>query len=206
MALKSIGIAGYMGSGKTTCCQMLAGAGGYRIIDGDREAKNEMIQNAEVQRQLVAHFGQDVLENNVLSFKKLGIIVFSDIEKLRTLNTIVHPLLLDRLHKTIFQGGGTVMVVDAALLPLWDIEEWFDLRLWIHASFSTRLERMLGKGLSLSEEEIRRRMGMQEILFKPPAVRSWSYIMNEGDSALLKTTVTSCIRNFYDKQHGISIK
>lgn len=177
----AVGIAGYMGSGKTTCCRLLANAGEFEIFDGDQEAKEIMNRNTVLKDKLVADFGADVVENNTISFKNLGAIVFRDIEKLHRLNAIVHPVLLERLHYTIFKKRSRVIVIDAALLPLWNIDEWFDLRLWVDASFTTRLGRLLQKAPGLGEEEIRRRMRIQESLVAIPSVRSWKHVLNEAE-------------------------
>ncbi|MBN1575748.1 MAG: dephospho-CoA kinase [Chitinispirillaceae bacterium] len=196
MALHCIGIAGYMGSGKTTCCRLLAGTGAFRIIDGDNEAKAIMNRTPAVQEKLAAAFGSNIVENNTISFKKLGEVVFSDSEKLHRLNTIVHPLLLERLHKTIFKRRRGTVVIDAALLPLWNIDEWFDRRIWIDASSATRYGRLVHKMPAFSEEEIRRRMQMQETLFSAPPAASWNYINNEGGIHRLTASVWSCIHGF----------
>ncbi|MBN1309396.1 MAG: dephospho-CoA kinase [Chitinispirillaceae bacterium] len=193
MALHCIGIAGYMGSGKTTCCRLLAGAGEFRIIDGDKKAKAIMNRTPALREKIAAAFGSGVVENNLISFSNLGEVVFSDSEKLRRLNTLVHPLLLERLHKTIFKKRAGVVVIDAALLPLWNIDEWFDLRLWIDASFGVRFGRLVRKLPALSEEKIIRRMRVQEMLFGAPTSASWIHIVNEGDCDHLMAAVWACI-------------
>ncbi len=190
----TIGIAGYMGGGKTTCCRMLADSGGFQIIDGDRSAKELMINTEPIKEELVAAFGESVISDNNISFENLGSIVFGDMEKLRRLNEIVHPRLLERLRQTIFSKERSgVVVVDAALLPLWNIDEWFNIRIWIDASFEARLKRMTRKMTKLSKEDIIRRMRIQESVLKAPSPSSWKYIINEEEPERMKESVISYI-------------
>ena len=110
------------------------------------------------------------------------------------MNAIVHPLLLERLHYTIFKKRTGVIVIDAALLPLWNIDEWFDLRIWVDASFTTRLGRLLRKTPALDEEEIGRRMRMQETLLNAPSIPSWKYVLNEAEPEHMHACVRSWIQ------------
>jgi dephospho-CoA kinase len=180
MRLKKIGIAGYMGSGKSTFCAILGEMGGYKVINGDAEAKKIMMGHLQIQERLISTFGSEIIENRALSFSKLGTIVFNSMEKLLQLNTIVHPILLDSLRNMIFNSLENSIVVDAALLPIWNIDDWFDERIWINASSAIRLERILAKGILTDKETIRQRIQMQETLFAAPSRRSWKYIANEG--------------------------
>ena len=189
-----IGIAGYMGSGKTTLARFLSEKRSYRIIHADEEAKQVMVQNHTLHKKLQDIFGFHIVKNGSLSFSILGSIVFNNVDKLRQLNTIVHPVLLDHLHKTIFKyRTNDITILDGALLPFCAIDEWFTTRIWIDASFDTRLKRQLGKKLMLKEEEIKVRMHMQEELFPKPSAQLWKFFSNEGDQQSCFLSVLSFI-------------
>ncbi|MCX7727482.1 MAG: dephospho-CoA kinase [Chitinispirillaceae bacterium] len=176
----SIGIAGYMGSGKSTCARLLAEKYGYKVIDADLEAKNLMRESKSITNRLIEEFGDRIIENDILSFKKLGKIVFSNINELKKLNTIVHPPLIEALKRKFFgEDLNEKVVLDASLIPLWHIEEWFSLRLWIKADLETRVKRILAKGSELTESEIRKRAKIQMNLFGEPSEDMWIYIKNE---------------------------
>jgi len=192
----TIGIAGYMGSGKTTCSRALAAEPDVFVVDGDVEARGIMLWNASLQHRLTQSFGEGIVENGTIDFGKLGALVFSDLRELRKLNAIVHPLLLDRLRKTIFERENGIIVVDAAVLPLWNIEDWLDLRIWIDASSETRFARLLHKNSALSAEDIRARMRQQEALFPPPDTENWIYVANERDAGTLCDAVRSHVRKY----------
>jgi dephospho-CoA kinase len=185
MAFKRIGIAGYMGAGKSTAARILASsalAGGGLIIDADLEAKALMTEDQTIRHQLAAAFGESIIGKDGLSFGTLGRIVFGSKEKLLRLNAIVHPALVRRLRSMLLQEHGEdSRIFDAALLPLWNIESLFDTCIWVHARFETRLERLQRTRTDLSEQALRDRMRMQEESLPAPVGMPWKQVDNNGD-------------------------
>lgn len=193
MASIKIGIAGYMGSGKTTCSRFFADAGAA-LINADQEAKILMESEPQIQKQLIAEFGDSILENNKISYHGLGLVVFSSVEPLLRLNSITHPPLLKRLKKLLSICQSEIIVLEAALIPLWNIDNWFDVRIWVNASRQTRLDRMLKKKSALGKEQLIQRMNIQESTFSPPSAQTWCYISNEGSTELLAQKVFSVLQ------------
>ena len=137
-----IGLAGYIGAGKTTCAQILAESGIYQI-SGDQEAKLLIDRDPQIKGQLIDVFGDSILDEiGAISSKKLGTIVFGSVSQMHKLNAIVHPPLIDHLHRLLSEGLSDVVLLDAALIPLWKIDDWFDVRIWVHASFQCRFSRL----------------------------------------------------------------
>lgn len=185
MAFKRIGIAGYMGAGKSTAARILASsalAGGGLIIDADLEAKALMTEDRPIRHELAAAFGGSIIGKDGLSFSTLGQIVFGSREKLLQLNAIVHPALVQRLRSMLLQEHKEEnCILDAALLPLWNIESLFDTCIWVHAPFETRLERLQRTRTDLSEQALRDRMRMQEASLPSPEGMPWRQVDNNGD-------------------------
>lgn len=178
MARINIGIAGYMGSGKSTCVTYLSQGEGV-VVDADAIAKEMMNSDAEIKSKLVEHFGIGILSDETINYTVLGNIAFSSLENLTRLNAIVHPQLLKRLQSIITNIKAPLVICDAALIPYWRIEEWFDVLLWIHASREIRFERLLQKG-GISSEDLKSRIVFQEALFSTPTAARWISISNEG--------------------------
>jgi dephospho-CoA kinase len=175
-----IAIAGYMGSGKTTCSKFLAGLGSV-VIDADKEAKLIMNQSEEIKDSLTRVFGTDVVVQGEIRYSLLGGIVFNTPGDIEKLNQIVHPPLIKHLQDRILSYSDKIVVLDAALVPLWRIESWFNYRLWIDADFEVRLHRLYNlrsKG-GIEMHEYARRMKIQEELFQKPSKDLWDYITNE---------------------------
>jgi len=118
-----IGITGRAGSGKTQFCSFLKEKG-WKIIEADRIGW-ELLKRDEIKTEILKAFGNSVFENNEVSRSELSSLVFTSVDKLKILNRIVHPVLLEELKKQIEQIHEGIVVVDAALIPEWGIGDWF---------------------------------------------------------------------------------
>jgi dephospho-CoA kinase len=173
-----IGIAGFMGAGKSSCAALFAQNRSMRLVDADAEAKLLMENDGRLKDALVLAFGPEIVSRGVLDFAVLGQIAFSSTSGMEKLNGIVHPPLLRRLRDLVFSRAGPC-VVDAALIPLWHIEDWFDWRLWVRAPSALRQSRVAAR-TGLSVEQIRQRMRVQETLMAEPTEANWFFVNNDG--------------------------
>ncbi len=188
-----IAIAGYMGSGKSTCAKFFADAGAM-LINADLEAKVLMENEPGILQELKAEFGDSILENGKISYSRLGSIVFSSVEPLLKLNSITHPPLLKKLKRLLSNEDYPIIVLDAALIPLWNIDSWFDFRIWVEATRKIRMDRILKKKPVIQEEQLLKRMDIQESTFSQPSPQGWSYFSNEGSIELLGQKVFSFLQ------------
>lgn len=85
-----IGLTGPSGAGKGYVCEYLTKLG-FHIINSDEVVKNIYKNNLPLLRKLADIFGNDIIKDGTLDRKKLGEIVFNDNEKLKQLNSIIHP-------------------------------------------------------------------------------------------------------------------
>jgi dephospho-CoA kinase len=177
-------IAGYSGSGKSTVAKLLAPLAGIDapalVIDADIEAKKFISRDGAIIRQLVAVFGPPVMENNEMNFAFLGKMVFNSIEQLLKYNAIVHPPFLPKLRNLLDGQGDQAVILDAALVPLWGIESWFDSCIWVHASFATRVLRVKSRSSSPDPFSVENRLCIQEEVMKEPVDEPWVRLENEG--------------------------
>ena len=175
----SVGIAGYMGSGKSTCARYIASKIDSTLVDVDREAKRLLQDSADIQKQIQEAFGADSCRNHKPRFDILGKRAFKSLHELEKLNAIVHPPLLDRLRGMLdsYSGGG--IIVDAALISFWQIESWFDIVVWVDADREERMERV-ANSVALSRPEIAARMDIQERLVPYPRSNRWYNVYNNG--------------------------
>lgn len=86
---KIIGLTGGIGSGKTTVANYFEQQN-IPVYVADDEAR-KITNSKNVLKKIVAVFGDEVLEHNLLNRKKMGEIVFNDKDKLNQLNAIIHP-------------------------------------------------------------------------------------------------------------------
>jgi dephospho-CoA kinase len=171
-----------MGSGKTTAATYLAA--GSVCINADALAKEVMNSDAHIRAALAAAFGSGILKDGAVDSAALGSIVFASLPALKKLNALVHPPVIAEIDKRIASVTQGLCVVDAALIPLWQTENRFSALYWIEAAAETRLARLVARG-PCAQDEIRRRMRLQQELFLPPQGAPWRIVANQGSVAQL---------------------
>ncbi len=91
--MKIIGITGGIGSGKSVICSVFK-ALGVPVYDADQEAKKLYDNYPELVEKIRSEISEDVFDKNgKLDKKRLAELVFSDPEKLKSLNSMVHPVV-----------------------------------------------------------------------------------------------------------------
>lgn len=112
---KIIGLTGGIGSGKTTIATVFQSYG-IPVYIADDEAK-KIMQSSEIIDAIKNMFGLSIFENEVLNREKLAEIVFSDPEKLKQLNKIVHPAVKRHFDQWILKHKDNPYVIyEAAIL------------------------------------------------------------------------------------------
>ena len=118
--MKTIGLTGGIGSGKSTVSQLLGELGAF-VIDADKVGHEIYLPGKEAWKQVTAAFGQDILApDQTIDRKKLGAIVFGSDDARKKLNSIVHPLMFKdidyRIKEKRADGFTKPIVVEAAIL------------------------------------------------------------------------------------------
>ena len=118
--MRTIGLTGGIGSGKSTVSKILADLGAF-VIDADKVGHEIYLPGKGAWQQISAAFGQDILaEDQTIDRKKLGALVFSSADALHQLNTIVHPIMFKEIEQRIQakrdEGYTSPIVVEAAIL------------------------------------------------------------------------------------------
>lgn len=115
-----LGLTGGIASGKSTVSSVLGELGAV-IVDADAIAREITAPGSPGERQVLAAFGSGVLSpDGSLSRRALGSIVFRDPAKKALLESIVHPLIFDRIREefeTLRRKDCAIIgVLDAPLL------------------------------------------------------------------------------------------
>ena len=114
-----IGIMGGIGSGKSSVAAEFVKLG-CKVIDADKIV-HELLGRKTIKEKIVVSFGRDVLDSKGnIDRKRLGEIVFSDVDKLSLLNGIIHHLVMKRVEELIeqynCQNQAKAIVLDMSLL------------------------------------------------------------------------------------------
>lgn len=143
-----VGVAGLPGSGKSEVTRWLERRGAESVC-ADSIGHELLEPGSPVLPALVERFGAGILgASGAVDRAKLGKRVFGNAEALAALNGLVHPELLRRLCEVIRayrddeKDRASVLVVDAALIPEWELTGVFDELIVVTAPRKLRAERL----------------------------------------------------------------
>ena len=164
-----VGLTGGAASGKTTVSQILKEEGAY-LIDADQIARELVQPHTPVWSELVRVFGESILrQDGSLDRKRLSAIIFSDPQKRRLLNELLHPRIkeeIDRRRKEIGeQDPEAIVVIDAPLLVETGIYREMDQVIVVACTETQQLERLKqrdGATLEKAREILSAQMALEE--------------------------------------------
>ena len=111
-----VGLTGGIGSGKTTVSNFLLEYG-IPVYNSDSQGKKLMNTNLELINDIVNIFGESVYNNGVLNTNLLSSIVFSDPEKIKQLNNLVHPKVAEDFNQWVGKNNNQpILIKEAAIL------------------------------------------------------------------------------------------
>lgn len=178
-----IGLTGGIAVGKTLVSNELKRLGAH-IIDADIIAREIVEPGSPALAEIVAEFGAGMLKaDGTLDRKALARIVFSDKEKLRILNGITHPRIIERTKALIDEIRSAhkdpLIVVDAAVLIEAGIHASVDEVVVVQISGEEQMRRLIARD-NLTDDEARSRVASQ-LPLKEKAVHADYVIDNSGD-------------------------
>lgn len=168
-----VAITGNIASGKSAVEKILESKG-FKVYDTDKIA-HEILENSS---EVKDAFG-------TTDRKKIAKIVFSNSEKLKQLESIIHPRVKDELNK-IFLSDLKIVFVSVPQLFETDFDKLFDKIIYVTADRKIRLERLMKRN-SLSKEEALIRVNAQKEDKKKE--NSDFVIENDSDLANLEVQV-----------------
>ncbi len=135
-----IGLSGKACAGKNQYANVFSSVG-CLCIDVDKLGHQALENNHD---KLTTAFGDGILESGVVNRKALGAIVFSDAKKLRELELITHPWMVEACKQSIEEARGKALeavVLNAALLHRMGLDALCDEILFIKAPLLFRYNR-----------------------------------------------------------------
>lgn len=161
--MKIIGLTGGIASGKSFISDVLKEEG-IPVIDADIISREIVFKGSEALKEIEEKFGKEVLNSDgTLNRKRLGSIVFSEKNKLETLNKIMHPKILNEIKKRIEiirTQGFNLCVIDAPLLIETGLYHIADIVLLVYVNREVQIKRLIKRD-NISIEEAEKRISSQ---------------------------------------------
>ena len=152
---KIIGLTGGIGSGKTTIANHFMEAN-IPVYIADDEAR-KIMQSEEIIDAIRKTFGDSIFDDAILNREKLSQIVFSDPEKLKQLNAIIHPAVRKHFQNWVLNHKNAPFVIyEAAILFESGSYKNCDLIITVTAPLETRIQRVIQRDKTTREQVLKR--------------------------------------------------
>ena len=144
---------------------------GIRVVDADIVAR-EVMESKEVIKKISDEFGENILDSEgELDRSKLREMVFSSKSRVKILNSIVHPSVIDRFKNEREKSMRTreVLVFDIPLLFEAKMENLCDKVIVVYVDSETQIKRVMERDGSKRETAlniIKNQMSLSEKLEK----------------------------------------
>lgn len=153
--MKVIALTGGIGAGKSLVANYFFSLGA-EVIDADQLARQAIERGSDGFDQVISVFGDEILQDGDINRRALGEIVFSDPDKRKKLESIIHPIVQQALadaRKELTENQ--ILIYEIPLLVETNAADKFDLVITVEAPMQSRIERLRNRGLHISEIEKR---------------------------------------------------
>ena len=179
-----VALTGGIGAGKSTVAQCFAELGAL-VIDADQLARMVIERGTDGFAEVLLRFGDEVILNGDIDRKKLAEIVFSDASARADLEAIIHPRI-----QAIFAEAVTdldhddILIYEIPLLAETNAAEKFDYVITVESDLELRKERLLKRGLYISQ--IEKRIAAQASPESREALADTVFYNNSDEDSLLR--------------------
>ena len=155
-----IGLTGGIATGKSTVSKMFRDRGA-KIVDADQIAREVVEPGTIGVKRVAERFGQEFLnEKGEIDRKKLAALVFQDEQARKDLNSLLHPLIRQRMREDterIFRLNPKAVVIwDVPLLFESQLTDQVDQVIVVYIPESLQIHRLMSRNQLTKEEAIRR--------------------------------------------------
>jgi len=182
-SVRTLGVTGGIGSGKSTVCNHLKRLGAI-IFEADLVARTMMESDCQVQQEIMDYFGPESYHaDRSLNRQWLASQVFDHEDHLTKLNAITHPRVAMSFHQLKRESSSGLLVHEAALIYEAKLDHHLDAVCVVSTPDQVRIQRVVSRD-GISADAVRARMRHQfpqhEIESKADVV-----LINSGGPSLL---------------------
>ena len=154
--MKTIGLTGGIGSGKSTIARIFKQMG-VPVYIADTEASRLINSHPEIRRQMQSLFGNTIYDKEGKLIKPLlAEIIFRNPQALVKVNQIVHPVVMEDFRHWSKQQNQKLVLFESAIIFEAQLEHHFDFTICVTASRETRIERVKKRDGTTTEKVMER--------------------------------------------------
>ena len=179
--MKRVGLTGGIGSGKSTVAHVFEVLG-IPVYYADGASKRLMNEDYDLKNKIKKAFGNEAYLNGELNRKYLSDVVFNDSEKIKLLNSLVHPATIeDALHW--MQGQTAPYVIkEAALIFESGSNKDLDYVIGVKSPVELSIKRAMARD-NINEEQVKSRMDKQ--MDAESKIRLCDYVIVNDEQQML---------------------
>ena len=147
-----IGLTGGIGSGKSAAAKYFTELG-IDVIDADAISKNILIKNELAKKTFIAEFGDQYVNNNEIDREMLRQDIFQDETKRKKLESIIHPIVRDKISKFLTNSSSIYKIVMVPLIIETNSTDFYDKIIVVDCESNLQIERASSRD-NQSEENI----------------------------------------------------
>lgn len=145
--MRTIGITGGVGAGKSTVLAFLEKECGAFVIQADKVGHLVMEPGEECYEPVIRLFGKEIIKNDkTIDRKMISDVVFVQPEKLEKLNAIIHPAVKRYIRRSLEEQRErrrNLCIVEAALLLEDNYQDFCDEVWYVHTDREIRIARLM---------------------------------------------------------------
>ncbi len=157
--MKTIGLTGGIGSGKSFVAQLFANHG---IICYNCDARAKELNNTHkrIIEQLTERYGTNAYTNGKLNRQLIAQQIFNNKTELQWINNLIHPIVHDDFVEWRSRQTGNFVLIESAILIDSGFSKLCDKVISVEAPLATRIARVMRRD-NLTEEQVRQRISSQ---------------------------------------------
>lgn len=190
--MKRIGLTGGIGSGKSTVAAVfeLLGIPVYYADDASRRLMNE---DAALKNKIINAFGEKSYTGNLLDKKFIAATVFNNPEKLKLLNSLVHPATIKDASEWMAKQQSPYVIKEAALIFESGADKDLDFVIGVSAPLELRIKRAMNRDHSKHGEVIAR---ISRQMNEDEKLRLCKYVIVNDEQQMILPQVLSLHKKF----------
>ncbi len=178
-----LGITGGIGSGKSTISKIFEVLG-VKIYQSDDIAKYLMENDNKLISSIINSFGEESYIDGKINKEYISKNVFYDKEKLKIINNLVHPVVINDFKKwCLINKNEKILIKEAALLFESKSYKELDFIIYVYAEKKLRISRILKRDSHRTKDQIEHIINSQ--LTDKESFEKADYILENNEKSLL---------------------